>query len=122
LTRFGVLILGPFSALSARQAELFRSAGISTWTATSDFEVHWLVQRAAVSASIALVDLRPLTVDRDGEINRLASLAMETMLPVLLVGASDEETVAFRGVVERLGASATDEDVTAAILAMRDRS
>lgn len=121
MTRLGVLILGQYSAQSARQAERLRSAGIPAWTASSDFEVHWLVQRAAVSASIALVDLRHAARDRTDEIEILASLAMEAMLPVLLVGATEAEVTVFRGVVQTLPLSATDDEVVAAIGEMRDR-
>ncbi len=121
MARFEVLFLGQHSRLSARQAESLRTAAIAAWTASSDFEVHWLMQRAAVSASVALVDLRCAAANRDDEIQRFASLASQAMLPIILVGATEQEAPGFRDVVVRLERHATDDDVTAAIVDVRDR-
>ena len=53
--------------------------------------MHWLLQRLSVSASVALVDLRTIDVSRHAELERLAAMALDAMLPTVLVGASDEE-------------------------------
>lgn len=117
MTKPGVLLLGDFTARSARQAERLRDAAIPSWTASTDFEVHWLLQRASVSVSIALVDLRHLDVYRNDEVERFAALAREAMLPVILVGASDEEARAFLHVIAALPTTATDDEVAEAIVA-----
>lgn len=116
--RLGVLLLGDFTADTAHQAERLRSGAIPVWTAGTDFEVHWLLQRASVRASVTLVDLRQVESYRDDEVRRFASLASSALLPTILVGASDAESRLFRDVVAKLPAGATDDDVARAIVAM----
>ncbi|HUQ07686.1 MAG TPA: hypothetical protein VM261_34565 [Kofleriaceae bacterium] len=119
LAKFGVLLLGELNAQSAQQADRLRSAAIPAWTASTDFEVHWLLQRASVSASITLVDLRRVDAYREEEIERFVLLASEAMLPVVLVGASDDEARSFGEVIAKLSAGATDDDVADVIAAMK---
>jgi hypothetical protein len=115
LMKFGVLLLGDCGAASAQQADQLRAIAIPAWTAGTDFEVHWLLQRASVKASVALVDLRGAESDRSDDVERLAALAREAMLPVVVVGAINEEILLFHDVVARLPRTATDEDVATAI-------
>jgi len=121
VTKFGVLILDDYSAHAAQLAEELRAASIQAWTANTEFEVHWLMQRASVNASLALVDLRHVDVGRDEEVPRLAALAAEALRPLVLVAASDNEARAFQGVLARVPAGATDTEVVAAVEASRDR-
>jgi hypothetical protein len=118
VTKFGVLLLGDFTAHSARQADRLRAAAIPAWTASTDFEVHWLLQRASVRAAVTLVDLRHIDATRAEEVDRFASLAREAVLPTVLVGASDHEARAFPEAIVALPATATDDDVVAAIATM----
>lgn len=118
LTKFGVLLLGDFNAQSARQADRLRSADIPAWTASTDFELHWLLQRASVRASITLVDLRHIEVYRDDEVQRFAALALQAMLPSVLVGASETEARSFHDVIAQLPRAATDDEVADVIAAM----
>jgi hypothetical protein len=112
-TAFGVLVLRDEIA-GAEHIDRLRLAAVPTWTASTGFELLWLLEHMAARPSVALVDLRRLDHDRAARVADLASLAAASKLPTILVGAHEHETRQFHEVVLSMHADARTEDIVEA--------
>jgi hypothetical protein len=102
---FGLLVLRDEVSFGDHLDRL-RLAAVPTWSASTGFELLWLLEHMGARPSVALVDLRPVTHDRAARITDLASLAAATRLPTMLVGADEDEARLFTEVVAVLPADA----------------
>lgn len=112
-TAFGVLVLRDEIG-AVEHIDRLRLAAVPTWTASTGFELLWLLEHMAARPSVALVDLRRLDHDRAVRIADLASLAAASKLPTILLGAEHDEARQFQDVILSMPADARTEDIVEA--------
>lgn len=109
-TRFGVLIVRD-QLEPAEHIDRLRLSAVPTWSASTGFELLWLLEHMGARPSLVLLDLRPVTDHRAARVADLASLAAAAKLPTILVGADGAEAKRFPDVVAALPADVTSERI-----------
>jgi hypothetical protein len=99
----------------AEHIDRLRLSAVPVWSASTGFELLWLLEHMAARPSVALVDLRPLTHDRPDRVADLASLAAASRLPTVVIGADAGELESFRNVIAAVPVDAATDQVIAAI-------
>ncbi|KAB2885031.1 MAG: hypothetical protein F9K40_22420 [Kofleriaceae bacterium] len=101
--QIAVLVLGDPSVVQAR-AHGLRLRGFAAFVAQDEAELTWLLSVARVRPDYAVVDLSTTADPVSDRVTRLvamARLATLASLPVVLVGAGDDEARFFRRVLAR---------------------
>lgn len=110
----GVLVLGDPATAQERAQEL-RSCGYTAWVATTEAELRWLRDQAWIRPVFAVVDLASQSVAGQARMRLMASLAMRTGLPVVLVGVHDADAELFNMIIATLPGDAPTEAIADAL-------
>ena len=85
-----ILVLGEAQAAQARATDL-RLHGYGAWVATTEPELRWLSDQAWIRPSLAVVEVPAGPDNRGVRVRHLATLAMRSGLPTVVIGARDDE-------------------------------
>jgi CheY-like chemotaxis protein len=113
-SRASILVLGTAAAAPQRAHEL-RLRGHSVWVASNETELSWLHGVANVRPDYALVDLNVVESDRVRVLAHLAKLASIADLPVVLIGADEEDERFFGRILAMLPCDPANTAVIAAL-------
>lgn len=104
-----VLVLGDPDGARKRADEL-RLRGIAAWPVGGDESLSWLLGRAYVEPSIALVVLPEHPAARASRLRQVARLLAHTRLPLVVLGASGDQLAPLVASIVELP---TDVDIAA---------
>lgn len=110
----GVLVLGDPATAQERAQEL-RACGYTAWVATTEAELRWLRDQAWIRPAYAVVDLASQSIAGQSRMRLLASLAMRTGLPVVLVGVHDVDAALFNMIIASLPGDVTTQTIADAL-------